>query len=68
MVQGDLLNPPPSVVLPQEHGLVVNEFTALGVDDFPPEMLVLQEIQEVQTRGIFDEAGILWLLPVQQVL
>lgn len=56
------------VVLPQEDGLVIDEFTALSVDDLPPEVLVLQKIEEVQACGVLDEARVLGLLPVQQVL
>lgn len=61
------LDAPPGVMLPEEHGLVVDELAALRVDDLPPKVLVLEQIEKVQTHGVLDEAGILGLLPVEQV-
>lgn len=68
IVHGQEFDAPPGVVLPQENGLIVDEFATLRVDDFAAKVLVLQEIEEVQTGGVLDEARILRLLPVQQVL
>lgn len=67
-MHGQEFDASPGVVLPQEDGLVIDEFTALCVDDLPAEVLVLQEIEEVQTCGVLDEARVLGLLPVEQVL
>lgn len=68
VVHGEEFDAPPRVVLPEKHRLVIDELAALCVDDLSPKVLVLEEIQEVQTSGVFDEARVFWLLPVEQVL
>lgn len=68
VVHGEKFDAPPGVVLPEQHRLIIDELTALCVDDLSPEVLVLEEIQEVQTSGVFDEARVFGLLPVEQVL
>lgn len=59
---------PSRVVLPQQNGLVVDEFAALRVHNLPPEVLVLEQIEKVQTHRILEVLGVLGVLPVQQIL
>lgn len=68
VVHGEQLNPPPGVVLPEKHGLVIDELAALRIDNLPAKVLVLQEVEEVQTGRVFNESCVLRLLPVQEVL
>lgn len=59
---------PSRVVLPQQDLLVVDEFGALGVDQFAAEMFVLEKIEKIQAHGVFQELGVVGFLPVLQVL
>uniref|UniRef100_A0A182V453 Uncharacterized protein n=1 Tax=Anopheles merus TaxID=30066 RepID=A0A182V453_ANOME len=59
---------PPGVVLPQQDRLVVDKLAALCADDLAPKMLVLQQIEKVQTHGKLEVFRVLRLLPVQQIL
>jgi hypothetical protein len=60
--------PPPRVMLPQQNLLVVDEFRALRVDQLPSKVLILQQVQKVQTHGVLQVFGVFRFLPVQQVL
>lgn len=60
--------PLPSVVLPMEQLLVLDKFRTLTIGDFSPEMLILQQLQEVQAHGILDEFRIFRLAPVLKVI
>lgn len=42
----------PGVVLPVQQLLLIDEFGTLGVDQLFPEVLVLQQLQHVQTVGV----------------
>lgn len=60
--------PPPRVVLPEQQLLVVDELGALTVDQLAPEVLVLEQVEEVQAHRVLKVLGVLGLLPVEQVL
>jgi hypothetical protein len=60
--------PPPRVMLPQQNLLVVDEFRALRVDQLPSKVLILQQVQKVQTHGVLQVFGVFRFLPVEQVL
>ena len=56
----------PSVVLPVEQRLVVEELGAGAVDHLLAEGLVLQELEKVQAQRVLDEPDVGGLLPVLQ--
>lgn len=62
------LDASPSVVLPQKDCLIVDKLAAMRVNDFPPEMLILQQIQEIQAHRVLEKPRVFWFLPVQQIL
>lgn len=68
IVHGQQFDASPCVVLPEENSLVVDKFAALRVDEFPPKVLVLQQIKEVQAHRVFDELRIVRFFPVEQIL
>lgn len=60
--------PPSRVVLPQEDRLVVDESHTRSCHDLTTEFFALQQIEEIQTHGVLQELGKLWLLPIQKIL
>lgn len=56
------------VVLPVQHSLIINEFTALPIDYFLPEVLKLQQVQEVKAHGVSEKRMVLLFIFLQYKL
>lgn len=62
------LGPLASIVVPVKDNLIVDKLAALCRGELTPKVLMLQEVQKVQTHRILDKLGVLGPLPVLQVL
>lgn len=67
VVHGQEFDTSPGIMLPQQHRLVVDELATLCVDNFSPEVFVLQEVQEVQACGVLEKSRVIRLFPVEQI-
>lgn len=65
VVNGKQFRSSPGVMLPQQYRLIIDEFTALRVDNLATEVFVLQQIEEVQAHWILEITGVFWFFPVQ---
>lgn len=55
-------------MVPVENDLVVDELAALRRGQLPAKVFRLQQVEKVQTHRVLDELGVLWPLPILQIV